>query len=75
MPKNLFCVVYRTGGTVNFKWNRSVAVDSKEAAEAVALTVERMGYPAKIVDYHLSMSIGLPETFYFGESRARRSAV
>lgn len=61
--RKLWVVVYRTGGTVNFEWHRSVAFDSKEAAAECYNAVLRGGRHAMVVDYHLSMAIGLPETY------------
>ena len=57
---NLFCVVYRTGGTANFQWRRTVAMSRAEAVQAQADTA-RMGYRAMVVNYAMSMAVGLPE--------------
>lgn len=59
---NLKCVVFRTGGTSNFKWNRTVPQDQDEADKTFADTL-RMGYPAYLVNYFESVRIGLPETY------------
>lgn len=59
---NLFCVVYRVGGTANFQWRASLAMSRAEAEQAQRDT-ERMGYRAMIVNYAMSMAIGLPETY------------
>lgn len=60
--KSTFCVVYRVGGTTNFQWKRSLGMSKSEAIEAKAST-ERMGYKAMVVNYALSLAIGLPETY------------
>ncbi len=57
------CVVFRTGGPDNFKWHRSLAFYSPDECHDVAVSVMKMGYPAMVVDYQHSISIGLPETF------------
>lgn len=62
--KNLYCVIFRTGGTENFKWNRSSAMD-KEAASNLCNDVKRMGYKAMTEKYESSMKIGLPESYEF----------
>lgn len=59
---NSHCVVYRTGGTENFKWNRSLAM-SRDEADNRQGELKRMGYRAMVVNYKDSLSIGLPETF------------
>lgn len=58
----VFCVVYRTGGTANFKWVRTVGMSAIQAAELRG-EVARMGYKAMVVNYAYSMAIGLPETY------------
>jgi hypothetical protein len=63
LERNLYCVVYRTGGYANFKWHRTLPVTSfKEAAEQCD-SVTRQGYRGYVAYYDLSMSIGLPDTF------------
>jgi hypothetical protein len=59
---NAYCVVYRRGGSANFSWHRSLPMSKEEAQQARANT-ERMGYKAMMVNYRLSMSVGLPETY------------
>ena len=60
--KDLFCVVYRVGGTENFQWRRSLAMSRAEAEKAREETA-RMGYKTLLVNYHQSVTIGLPETY------------
>ena len=60
-----YVIVYRTGGTRNFKWLRSLALESYETAIEKRNEVERMGYPAYVVDLGLSYAIGLPDTFAY----------
>jgi len=59
---NLFCVVYRVGGTANFQWKRTLGMTEAEAIECKAST-ERMGYRAMVANYAQSMAVGLPETY------------
>ena len=56
------CVIYRTGGTENFTWHRSVAMTSDEAIQ-VQRDLARMGYRAHIERYRRSLAVGLPETY------------
>lgn len=58
-----YAVMYRTGGTLNFKWNRLLGGRSLEMATKDKAELERGGYPTIIEDYKLSMSVGVPETF------------
>jgi hypothetical protein len=62
--RNTYCVVFRTGGTYNFQWKRSLGM-SKEEANAKRQEVERMGYKAHVENYGLSLSIGLPEGYEY----------
>jgi len=58
-----FVVVFRTGGTENFKWSRTLPLSSRESAVTVAESCQRAGYPAHVEDLGISMAVGLPETF------------
>ena len=59
-----FAVIYRTGGTENFKWNHvGERYPDRESAIKSAEDLSRMGYPALVHDAKLLDSIGLPETF------------
>ena len=60
------CVVYRTGGTENFTWHRSVAMTAGEARQ-VQRDLARMGYRSHIEHYARSVAIGLPETYEVGD--------
>ena len=62
LRRKLFCVVYRAGGTENFQWKRSLAMEQDEAEKALQ-DVTRMGYKAHMVNYAQSLAIGLPETY------------
>jgi len=67
MKENLlYCVVYRTGGTENFKWNHSSAMTKDEVIESLEST-RKMGYKCFIQDYSRILAIGLPETFDVGQ--------
>jgi hypothetical protein len=63
-----YVIVYRMGGTRNFRWQRSLSLDSYDAAIEKRNDVERMGYPAHVVDLGLSMAFGLPDTFTYEAS-------
>jgi hypothetical protein len=58
-------VIWRSGGTANFKWHRSTRM-SKTAAEALAGAVRTGGRVAHVERADRSEAIGLPETFEAG---------
>lgn len=58
----LYCVVYRTGGRVNYEWRRTLAMVHSAAVKA-AEEILRGGRPALVVKYEQSLRIGLPDTF------------
>jgi len=64
-PRKLdtFTVGFRTGGTENFKWRRTLPYATREEAEKAVKEIEASGYPCLI--YHTSEldAIGLPDTF------------
>lgn len=62
--RETYCVVYRTGGTDNFRWHRSLATSYGEAIEKRD-EMREMGYVAMLENYHLSMCAGLPETYSY----------
>lgn len=62
-PVHRLCVVvWRNGGTANFKWHRTLGM-SEEIAIACAADVLRMGYKCFIDNYVSSMAKGLPRTY------------
>jgi hypothetical protein len=58
----LYYVVYRTGGTLNAKWNRTLAMLKSDAQKACQ-DVEKGGRKAMIVEKGLSDRLGLPEGY------------
>ena len=62
MSEKMYCLVYRTGGTDNFKWNHSLGM-SKPEAIAKKPELEKMGYPTMIYKWEDLTNIGMPETF------------
>jgi hypothetical protein len=56
----IFIVIFRTGGTVNFRWNRSVGFINIDEALACCESVRKMGYPAFAVDLEKVEQNGLP---------------
>ena len=58
-----FSVIFRTGGTDNFKWNLVGDVFTRETATAKVVELERMGYKAMAHDAKQLASIGMPESF------------
>jgi hypothetical protein len=63
---NLFCVIFRTGGTINYQWHRTVAYTTKAEAELVAEATRIAGYVAHVENNALSLSVGLPESYAIG---------
>lgn len=57
-----FVVVYRTGGTDNFAWYRTIAYCVCSIDRHLA-DIKRMGYHAFAEDARASYRFGLPETF------------
>lgn len=58
----LYCVVYRTGGTDNFKWQHSLAMPYQEALQAHQ-DMTRKGYKSYVYEWASLLTIGMPETF------------
>jgi hypothetical protein len=58
-----FAVIYRTGGTANFRWNRVLDLFTREEAAAKVAELGRMGYPALVHDAKRLDAVGMPETF------------
>ena len=58
-----FAVIYRTGGTDNFRWNRVLDTFTREEAANTASNLARMGYPALVHNADRLNAIGLPDTF------------
>lgn len=59
---DLRCIVYRTGGTSNFKWHRTLAMTPDEAEQCFE-SVSHQGYACHIENFFSSIAVGLPETF------------
>lgn len=58
-----YTVVYRTGGTHNFSWKKSVPYQSYASAAACKNDIERGGRKALIFDTKQLEKVGLPETY------------
>lgn len=58
-----YSVYYQTGGTLNFKWQRTFETYTKEDAQAKVNEIEHQGYPAHYALTRLLDNIGLPDTF------------
>jgi hypothetical protein len=58
----LLCVIYRTGGTENFKWHRTLAMTPEDAWEGLR-AVHHLGYAGHVENYFASLAVGLPETY------------
>jgi hypothetical protein len=57
-----YTVIYRTGGTENFRWLKTLPMQRHEALAAKA-EIERGGRAARMHKTSLLESIGLPETY------------
>lgn len=63
MMTNQWTVVFRKGGTENFKWSRTLGLSSRVAAVTVAESLQRAGYACYVEDLGVSLAVGVPETF------------
>ena len=60
----LYKVVYRTGGTLNFKWRESIAFSNLDVALKARDATRIMGYPAFVMDNDYGLPTAyIPETF------------
>lgn len=57
-----YSVIFRTGGTDNFQWHRSLSM-SRDEARTRTPELRRAGHAAHWERTGLSMGIGLPDTF------------
>lgn len=65
-----YAVIYRTGGSANWKWHRVLDVyATRSQAEAKADEIEHMGYTALVHDAARLDAIGMPETYSVPVSR------
>jgi hypothetical protein len=58
-----YAVIYRTGGTENFRWHRVLDILTREEAATKADELNRMGYPSLVHNADRLNAIGLPDTF------------
>ena len=63
--KTLYCVCYRTGGTENATWHRTINYATKEEAVQSALDNEEMGYKSLVFKAHDLDVIGLPQGYNY----------
>lgn len=56
-----YTVVYRTGGTDNCTWKRTINYLTIDEAKASAISIEKMGYKALVQKAHFTDTIGLPQ--------------
>lgn len=63
MSNNSFSLIYQTGGTANFKWNRVLGAFSRTEADAKRDEIMRMGYPTMIYKTSELDAIGGPSAF------------
>ena len=57
-----FTVIYRTGGTENFKWHKVLTLHrTKETAMADVKRIEKQGYKALMFDTDKLNAIGMPD--------------
>jgi hypothetical protein len=60
--EKLYVCVFRTGGTENFAWHRTLSMTYRQALLA-KMEVEQGGRPCYVVEHERSKAIGLPETY------------
>lgn len=58
-----YTVIYRTGGTENFRWLKALPVATKVEAQELAISVRSYGRVAIVHRTDLLDAIGMPETF------------
>lgn len=58
-----YVCIYRLGNRESFSWHRGASKYSRIAADSERTRHMAAGRYAMVVDYALSMSIGLPETY------------
>ena len=59
-----FVVLFRTGGTENFRWKRTLANHcTNQSAEAEANRIRRMGYKVLVCTLEEYNEIGIPHTY------------
>ena len=59
-----YSVIYRDGGTINFKWHRvGGTYDNSQEADNKAAEIERMGYKTYVYKTQELDKIGMPETY------------
>jgi hypothetical protein len=59
-----FTVLFRSGGTHNFRWHQALAVfPTFEAADVLRAEIERAGRRAVVQDVALLAAEGLPTTY------------
>lgn len=63
MPRNYY-VIWRSGGTLNAKWHRTMSMPYSQAIET-RKDVEKAGYKAIITEKSISDAIGLPEGYEY----------
>lgn len=57
-----FTVIYQTGGTDNYRWNKTgIVVPTIEEANAKAVELERAGYPCYVKRVWEVENIGMPD--------------
>jgi len=63
MANSNIVIVYRTGGTDNFKWHRSIEFMTYSEAKAGVDSLTQSGYLNYVLNADISNEIGLPETY------------
>lgn len=58
-------IVFRTGGTANFAWRRSLPMSMSDAQEALQAEYRAGRMASMIISERLSLAIGLPETYEY----------
>ena len=61
MKAELFTVIYQTGGSLDFRWNRTLVFGSRELCNRHAETIRRGGRVAYVKEAARLSTIGLPD--------------
>lgn len=64
MAESMYVVIYRTGGTENFKWNCSLGMEFRDA-QIKSEEMTRAGFKNYIYEYSDYLTLGVPSTYEY----------
>lgn len=69
MKAQTWTIAYRIGGTENFQWRKTLAIEHREQADRLAREIAVGGRKALVFPTDRLESIGLPETYEYETKR------